>query len=106
MIETGHGRDEVLGVPIYSLYSEVRKPTPAMLKGLECFVVDLQDVGTRIYTFVWTMMYCLEACSLARIPVVVLDRGARWAAKPSRARCSTCTTRASSGARPFPCGTA
>jgi uncharacterized protein YbbC (DUF1343 family) len=74
MIETGHGRDEVLGVPIYSLYSETRKPTPAMLKGLDCLVVDLQDVGTRIYTFAWTMMACLEACAAARIPVVVLDR--------------------------------
>src|SRR5690348_9011741 len=74
MIETGHGRDAVLGVPVYSLYSETRKPTPAMLQGLECLVIDLQDVGTRIYTFAWTMMACLEACALARIPVVVLDR--------------------------------
>jgi uncharacterized protein YbbC (DUF1343 family) len=74
MIETGHGRDEELGVPVHSLYSETRRPTPAMLKGLECFVVDLQDVGTRIYTFAWTMMGCLEACAAAGIPVVVLDR--------------------------------
>jgi uncharacterized protein YbbC (DUF1343 family) len=74
MIETGHGRDETLGVPIYSLYSETRKPTPAMLKGLGCLVVDLQDVGTRVYTFTWTMMGCLEACAAAGIPVVVLDR--------------------------------
>jgi uncharacterized protein YbbC (DUF1343 family) len=74
MIETGHGRDEDLGVPIYSLYSETRKPTPTMLRGLECLVVDLQDVGTRIYTFAWTVMGCLEACAAAGIPVVVLDR--------------------------------
>ena len=74
MIETGHGRDEVLGVPVYSLYSETRKPTPAMLQGLECLVIDLQDVGTRIYTFAWTMLACLEACAAATIPVVVLDR--------------------------------
>jgi uncharacterized protein YbbC (DUF1343 family) len=74
MIETGHGRDESLGVPIHSLYSETRRPTPAMLKGLECLVVDLQDVGTRIYTFAWTMMACLEACAAAGVPVVVLDR--------------------------------
>ncbi len=74
MIESGHGRDETLGIPIYSLYSETRKPTPAMLKGLDCLVFDLQDVGTRIYTFAWTMMGCLEACATARIPVVVFDR--------------------------------
>ena len=74
MIETGHGRDDVLGVPVYSLYSETRKPTPEMLKGLDCLVIDLQDVGTRIYTFAWTMMACLEACAAAGIPVVVLDR--------------------------------
>jgi uncharacterized protein YbbC (DUF1343 family) len=74
MIETGHGHDELLGVPVHSLYSETRKPTPAMLRGLECLVIDLQDVGTRIYTFAWTMMGCLEACAGARIPVVVLDR--------------------------------
>jgi uncharacterized protein YbbC (DUF1343 family) len=74
MIETGHGRDATLGVPVFSLYSETRKPTPEMLHGLECLVVDLQDVGTRIYTFAWTMMACLESCAAARIPVVVLDR--------------------------------
>jgi uncharacterized protein YbbC (DUF1343 family) len=69
-----HGRDEALGVPIFSLYSETRKPTPAMLEGLECLVIDLQDVGTRTYTFAWTMMGCLESCAAAKIPVVVLDR--------------------------------
>jgi uncharacterized protein YbbC (DUF1343 family) len=74
MIETGHSRDELLGVPVYSLYSETRKPTPAMLQGLECLVIDLQDVGTRIYTFAWSMKACLEACAGAGIPVVVLDR--------------------------------
>jgi uncharacterized protein YbbC (DUF1343 family) len=74
MIETAHTRDPLLGVPVFSLYSETRKPTPAMLQGLECLVIDLQDVGTRIYTFAWTMMACLEACAQAKIPVVVLDR--------------------------------
>ena len=49
MIETAHGRDAVLGVPLYSLYSETREPTPAMLQGLECLVIDLQDVGAEIY---------------------------------------------------------
>jgi uncharacterized protein YbbC (DUF1343 family) len=74
MIETRHGRDALLGVPVYSLYSETRKPTTAMLQGLKCLVIDLQDVGTRIYTFAWTMMACLESCAAAGIAVVVLDR--------------------------------
>jgi uncharacterized protein YbbC (DUF1343 family) len=74
MIESPHGRYEPLGLPIYSLYSETRRPTAEMLRGLECFVIDLQDVGTRVYTFVWTMQQCLIACAAANIPVVVLDR--------------------------------
>ena len=74
MIETSHSRDSLLGVPVYSLYSETRKPTKAMLEGLELLIIDLQDVGTRIYTFAWTMMACLEACTSAKIPVLVLDR--------------------------------
>jgi uncharacterized protein YbbC (DUF1343 family) len=74
MIESGHGFDSTLGVPIYSLYSETRKPTPEMLDGLDLFVVDLQDVGTRIYTFIWTVVHCMEACKEAEIPLLILDR--------------------------------
>ena len=74
MIETGHGTHPRLGMPVHSLYSETRRPTPEMLKGLDCFVVDLQDVGTRIYTFAWTVVNCLRACAEAHIPVVILDR--------------------------------
>ena len=74
MIESPHDRHPVLGIPIHSLYSETRRPTPGMLDGLECLVVDLQDVGTRVYTFTWTVTYCLEACAEAGIPVVILDR--------------------------------
>jgi uncharacterized protein YbbC (DUF1343 family) len=74
MIETPHAVHPELGVPVHSLYAERRKPTPVMLEGLELFVVDLQDVGTRVYTFVWTVTYCLEACAEAGIPVLVLDR--------------------------------
>jgi uncharacterized protein YbbC (DUF1343 family) len=74
MIETPHGRHPRLGVPIYSLYSETRTPTPEMLDGLDCYVVDLQDVGCRVYTFVWTVMNCLAACAAAGIPVLILDR--------------------------------
>jgi uncharacterized protein YbbC (DUF1343 family) len=74
MIESPHGRHEPLGIPIYSLYSETRRPTREMLAGLDCFVIDLQDVGTRVYTFAWTMLECMKACAAAKIPVVILDR--------------------------------
>jgi uncharacterized protein YbbC (DUF1343 family) len=59
---------------VHSLYSETRAPTPAMLAGLDLLVVDLQDVGTRVYTYVWTLTWCLAACAEQEIPVLVLDR--------------------------------
>jgi uncharacterized protein YbbC (DUF1343 family) len=74
MIESAHSQYEPLGLPIHSLYSETRRPTPAMLRGLDCLVVDLQDVGTRVYTFVWTVQQCLLACAAAGVHVVILDR--------------------------------
>lgn len=74
MIETGHGWYVPLQIPIYSLYSESRSPTAAMLRELECLVVDLQDVGTRVYTFAWTLLECMKACAEANIPLIVLDR--------------------------------
>src|SRR6266699_2768041 len=74
MIESPHGRYEPLGLPVYSLYSETRQPTAEMLHGLECLVIDLQDVGTRVYTFAWTMLRCLRACAASDIAVVLLDR--------------------------------
>src|SRR5262249_58439624 len=52
MIETEHARDAVRGVPVYSLYSETREPTADMLRDLDVMVIDLQDVGTRIYTYI------------------------------------------------------
>ncbi len=74
MIETRHARHPRLGIPVHSLYSDTRKPSQAMLDGLDLLVVDLQDVGTRVYTYVWTLTYCLEACAQKGIPVLVLDR--------------------------------
>ena len=74
MIETAHGRHNRLGVPVYSLYSKTRRPTDEMLSGIDCLVIDLQDAGTRVYTFIWTMLYCLQECAARQIPVVVLDR--------------------------------
>ena len=63
-----------LGIPVYSLYGEHRQPTPEMLEDLDAFVIDLQDVGARYYTFVWTMFLCIGACEKKGIPVLVLDR--------------------------------
>jgi uncharacterized protein YbbC (DUF1343 family) len=74
MIEWQSTTDPVLGIPVHSLYGEHRKPTPAMLSGLEAFVADLQDVGARLYTYIWTVKLCMEACAEAGIPVWILDR--------------------------------
>ena len=74
MVETDHARHPRLDVPVYSLYGETRAPTPAMLSEIDVLVIDLQDVGTRVYTYVHTMTNCLQACAAADIPVVVCDR--------------------------------
>lgn len=74
MIESPHDRHAALGIPIHSLYSDVRRPASAMLDGLDWLVIDLADVGTRVYTFLWTITYCLEACAKSGIQVLLLDR--------------------------------
>lgn len=63
-----------LGIPVHSLYGEHREPAPEMLEGLDVLLVDLQDVGARYYTFIWSMYLCMRACEKAGIAVVVLDR--------------------------------
>ncbi len=63
-----------LGIPVHSLYGEHREPTTEMLGGLDAVIVDLQDVGARYYTFIWTMYLCLRACQKHGVDVVVLDR--------------------------------
>ena len=74
MIESEHYRDPDTGLPVHSLYSETRRPTPEMLEDLDVLVFDLQDVGTRVYTFAHTMAYCMEACARQNKRMVVLDR--------------------------------
>ena len=74
MIESGHYRDPQTGLPVYSLYSETRRPTVEMLRDLDVLLFDLQDVGTRVYTFAHTMAYCMEACAAIGKRMVVLDR--------------------------------
>ncbi len=74
MVESDHYADPVTGLPVHSLYGEVRKPTPQMLHGLDAVLFDLQDVGVRVYTFMWTMALAMEACAEAGVRFVVLDR--------------------------------
>jgi uncharacterized protein YbbC (DUF1343 family)/CubicO group peptidase (beta-lactamase class C family) len=69
-----HSRDAATGVPIWSLYGGVRRPTPEMLRGISVLVFDIQDVGARYYTYLTTLVYVMEEASKSRIPVVVLDR--------------------------------
>jgi uncharacterized protein YbbC (DUF1343 family) len=66
--------DPATGIPIHSLYGETRRPTPAMLEGVDVLAFDIQDIGTRYYTYVWTMALAMEAAGEAGIPFLVLDR--------------------------------
>jgi uncharacterized protein YbbC (DUF1343 family) len=74
MIEWTGNLHPYYNVPVFSLYGENRKPTPEMLDNIDALIVDLQDVGARLYTYAWTLKLCMEACSEAGIPVWVLDR--------------------------------
>src|SRR3954470_15908571 len=74
MIESPDFPDPVHGIPVFSLYGEVRKPTDAMMDAFDVLLIDLQDLGCRIYTFITTLRYVLEAASQHRKIVWVLDR--------------------------------
>src|SRR5450759_2161645 len=74
MIEWKSQRHPSYDIPLYSLYGEHRKPTPEMLGNIDVLLIDLQDVGARLYTYIWTVKLCMEACTEAGIPVWVLDR--------------------------------
>ena len=74
MIETAHALDSITERPIYSLYSETREPTESMLLGLDALVFDLQDVGCRVYTFIYTMANAMRACAKFGKKFFVLDR--------------------------------
>jgi uncharacterized protein YbbC (DUF1343 family) len=74
MVETPHDLDRVTGLPVYSLYSETREPTEEMLKELDVLVCDLQDVGCRIYTFVYTIANCMRVAGRLGKKVIVCDR--------------------------------
>ena len=74
MIETDHCIHPYFNIPIYSLYSETRIPTDEMLNGIDHFFIDLQDVGCRMYTYIYTVTLILEKCIDKDIQVIILDR--------------------------------
>jgi len=74
MVKSDHYLDPVLDIPVFSLYGAVRSPTPEMLSEIDILIVDIQDVGTRVYTFIQSLALCMASCAQAGIPVVVLDR--------------------------------
>jgi uncharacterized protein YbbC (DUF1343 family) len=74
MIESESYRDPDTHIPVHSLYSETRRPTAEMMQDVDVLVYDLQDVGTRVYTFIYTMAYCMEACAHFGRRMIVADR--------------------------------
>jgi uncharacterized protein YbbC (DUF1343 family) len=74
MIESDHSRDPVSGLPVFSLYGEYRKPTREMFEQIDVLLIDLIDVGTRVYTFIWSVVYCLQTAAATGKQVIILDR--------------------------------
>lgn len=74
MIESENGMDPQLQIPLYSLYGKTRIPTRAMFENIDVLIVDLQDAGTRVYTFIYTLSYCMEAARDHGKSVLILDR--------------------------------
>lgn len=74
MIEWEGFQDKLTKLPVFSLYGKTRRPVPPMLEYLDVLVIDLQDVGSRYYTFIWTMENCIQACMEMKKSLVILDR--------------------------------
>jgi len=74
MVESPHFEDRLHGIPVFSLYGKVRRPTAAMMDTFDVLLVDLQDLGCRVYTFITTLRYVLEEAALANKQVCILDR--------------------------------
>jgi len=74
MVEWRGFRDSKTGLPVFSLYGTTRQPEPSMLRDLDVIIIDLQDVGARYYTFIWTIELCMQICLKERKSVVILDR--------------------------------
>ena len=74
MIESEDMLDPILRIPVFSLYGKYRVPSASMFEPIDVLIVDLQDVGTRVYTFIYTLSYCLESAAKYNVRVLVLDR--------------------------------
>jgi uncharacterized protein YbbC (DUF1343 family) len=74
MIEWEGFHDRQTGLPVFSLYGQTRKPEPSMLEHIDVLVIDIQDVGARYYTFIWTMENCMQACMEMNKSIAILDR--------------------------------
>ena len=74
MIESENGMDSLLKIPLFSLYGKTRIPTQSMLENIDVMIVDLQDAGTRVYTFIYTLSYCMEAARDHGKSILILDR--------------------------------
>jgi uncharacterized protein YbbC (DUF1343 family) len=74
MIASGDFADPLSGLPVFSLYGDLRQPTPEMFEGVDLVLVDLVDVGCRVYTYIWTLYLVMEAAAAAGVKVLVCDR--------------------------------
>ncbi len=74
MIESDHTHDSSLNIPVFSLYGETRVPSKEMYANIDTLLIDIQDVGTRVYTFIYTMSYCMEVAAECGKKIIVLDR--------------------------------
>jgi hypothetical protein len=105
MVESSDYFDPQHGIPVFSLHGEVRRPTATMMDRFDVLLVDLQDLGCRIYTFITTLRYVLEAAAKHKKAVWVLDRP-NPAGRPVEGTCCSRAGRASSAPARCPCATA
>lgn len=102
MVEWEGFIDPITGLPVFSLYGHTRKPEPWMLKDTDALVIDVQDAGSRYYTFIWTMELCMQACMEMGKSVVLLDRPNPIGGKITEGPVSETTFASFVGQRPLP----
>lgn len=101
-VRSGSARDRATGLPVYSLYGAVRRPTPRMLRGIDALVVDLQDAGVRSYTYLSTLGLCMEAAAARGIALIVLDRPNPLGGERMEGNCPHASFRSFVGHYPVP----